>query len=237
VAVDPVHRSQLALRRAGRLLRRAGVLPEQSYRREVLEGESLERFYAYGETQAQGVIDGIKAHTGESIDGRRALDFGCGMGRMALPLATRCEFVYGVDLQPEELAIADRVARERGITNVEWLDSSRLSQLAGRYDLVISYWVFQHIPTREGERLLAEIVNGLAPGGLGALHFLLRSDGVLAAVRRPNPASIYTWIHSYSLDRLGAVLASNGIRDWHVTWYGERPRVDATLFFRKPDAP
>ena len=236
MAVDPIHRSQLALRRAGNLLRRAGALPEERYRHETLEGESLQRFYAHGERQLQTIIADIEAHTGASIEGRRVLDFGCGLGRIALPLAQRCEFVYGVDLLPGELAAADRAARERGLTNVQWLESTRLSELAGRYDLAISYWVFQHIPTREGERLLAEIVDGLAPGGLAALHFLVRTESALGLARRPNLRNIYAAVQSYSLNRLGSVLAEAGVRDWHVTWYGGRPHADATLFFRKPDA-
>lgn len=235
MAVDPIHRSQLALRRAGKLLRRAGALPEERYRHETLQGESLQRFYEHGEREIQRVIADFEAHTGARVDGRRILDFGCGMGRLALPLAERAEFVYGVDLLPGELAAADRAARARGLTNVEWLESTRLSELAGRYDLAISYWVFQHIPTREGERLLAEIVDGLAPGGFAALHFLVRTESALGLVRRLNIKNIYAAVHSYSLNRLGAVLAQAGIRDWHVTWWGERPHADATLFFRKPD--
>jgi SAM-dependent methyltransferase len=237
MAVDPVHRSQLALRRAGSLLRRTGIVPKGSYRHEVLEGDSLERFYDHGEREVKRVVRQIEAHTGASIAGRRVLDFGCGMGRLALPLATRCEFVYGVDLLPGELAAADRVARERGITNVEWLESRRLGELAGRYDLAISYWVFQHIPTREGERLFAQIIDGLQPGGLGALHFLVRTDSAMRIARHLDVASMYAAMHSYSLNRLGNVLANAGIRDWHVTWYGERPHVDATLIFRKPERP
>ena len=237
MGVDPVHRSQLALRRAGSLLRRTGILPKVRYRHEVLEGESLERFYAHGERELELVAAAIEEHTRESIAGRRVLDFGCGMGRLALPLAARCEFVYGVDVLPGELAAADRAARERGITNVEWLESPRLGELAGRYDLAISYWVFQHIPTREGERLLAQIVDGLQPGGLAALHFLVRTGSAIGMARRLDVAGIYASVHSYSLNRLGNVLANAGIRDWHVTWYGERPHADATLIFRKPDGP
>jgi cyclopropane fatty-acyl-phospholipid synthase-like methyltransferase len=235
MAADPVHRSQIALRRAGSILRRTGVVPKGSYRHEVLEGESLARFYAHGEREAERVVDAIEAHTGASIAGRRALDFGCGMGRLALPLATRCEFVYGVDLLPGELAAAERAAQARGITNVEWLESPRLRELAGRYDLAISYWVFQHIPTREGERLFAQIVDGLRPGGLAALHFLVRTDSAMRMARHLDVASMYAAMHSYSLNRLGKVLANAGIRDWHVMWYGDRPHADATLIFRKPD--
>jgi hypothetical protein len=56
----------------------------------------------------------------------------------------------------------------------------------------------------------------------------------LSAVWRLDIERIYNSAHSYSLNRLGELLASRGIRDWHVTWYGERPHVDVTLFLRKP---
>jgi cyclopropane fatty-acyl-phospholipid synthase-like methyltransferase len=159
------------------------------------------------------------------------------MGRMALPLAARCEHVYGLDVSPVQLREADRHARERGVSNVEWMDSRRLAELAGAYDLVISYWVFQHIPSREGERIFAQILKGLRHGGVGAVHFMLRMDSPLRLIGRLDLGSTYAMVHSYSLHRLGELLAEAGIHDWTVRWHGERPRVDAAIIFRKAEGP
>lgn len=235
MALDPIHQSQLYLRRAGQLLRSNGLLPPERYRHEVLKGEALDRFFENGRRQIERLAADMEAYTGRSFAGRTALDFGCGMGRTALPLAARCDHVYGLDVSAVQIEEAERNARERGVENADWMLSERLPELAGRYDLVVSFWVFQHIPSREGERIFAEILRGLRPGGIGALHFTLRSEGLLELARRLDMGSVYLSMNSYSLNRLGRLLAAEGISDWHVKWATRRPSADATLLFRKGD--
>ena len=55
---------------------------------------------------------------------RAALDYGCGVGRLTLPLAERCEHVYGVDVSPSMLREAARNAARMGLPNVEWVPPS-----------------------------------------------------------------------------------------------------------------
>jgi 2-polyprenyl-3-methyl-5-hydroxy-6-metoxy-1,4-benzoquinol methylase len=167
-------------------------------------------------------------------------------------LAERCEHVYGLDIMPGVLRKADATAKELGVENVEWLDAAALPELAGRYDAVVSIWVFQHIPTREGERTFAAILDGLAPGGVGAIHFTVRPPrafaGMAAAARtqprrrlRAAAAYAYLLMNSYSLNRLGPILSEAGVSRWEVLWWyyaaagsnsGTR-YPSATLIFRK----
>ena len=233
MAFDPVHQIQLGVRRSGELLRRNGVVPAQSGARQHLEGEERERFYDGGEKQLAQLTAAIEDYTGFTLEGRRALDFGCGVGRLALPLAKRCEHVYGLDVSDSILEAADRNAKRMGLENVEWLMPDGLPQLSGHYDLVVSHFVFQHIPSREGERVFTMLVQGLRPGGAGALHFTLRP--------RLNPRQMvralgywYQLMNSYSLDRLGRLLAAEGITVWHVRRFEPRGQYPtATIIFRK----
>jgi 2-polyprenyl-3-methyl-5-hydroxy-6-metoxy-1,4-benzoquinol methylase len=233
MALDPVERSQLSLRRARRWLRARGALDDSTWAE--LEGEQRERFFAQGYRQVANLAGEIEAHTGCTLDSRRALDFGCGRGRMAIPLGERCEHVYGVDVGREALRQADSNAKRLNVSNVEWLEANRLDELSGRYDLVVSFWVFQHIPSREGERLFAKILHGLRPGGVGAVHFTLRPS---RPASRPDLAYLYLLMNSYSLNRLGGVLADAGVTDWHVNWRTSRmenkePYPAAIIIFRK----
>jgi SAM-dependent methyltransferase len=253
VIFDRVQQTQLYARRARRLLRDRGVLPEVVDERE-LGGAGHERFFAAGYKQIANVARQLEQYTGATLEGRQALDFGCGRGRMSLPLAERCEHVYGVDVAPAMLREAASNAERMNISNVEWLEVPRLGELAGKYDLTISFWVFQHIPTREGERLFATILDGLRPGGVGALHFALRPGRPLTEMlgvgtvpmpfnpvnlaRRFDPKYLYLVLNSYSLVRLGTLLNDAGITDWHVQWHtsrarGMQPYPSAILFFRK----
>jgi SAM-dependent methyltransferase len=252
---DLAHRLQQFLRGASPRMRKAGLLPEKRWVRQELAGQQLDEFLAHGRRQTARLAREIESYTGCSLEGRRMLDYGCGTGRTALAMAAQCEHVYGLDIMDGVLRKADETAKQMGVRNVDWLDASRLPELAGRYDAVVSYWVFQHIPRREGERIFAAILDGLAPGGVGAVHFTLRPARALRELRatiaragrgprrklRAAASYGYHLMNSYSLNRLGAILSESGVSSWEMLWwYGRAPgprKVDrypsATLIFRK----
>jgi 2-polyprenyl-3-methyl-5-hydroxy-6-metoxy-1,4-benzoquinol methylase len=218
--------------RAGQALKKGS---SNGTRLDGLDQAARERIFAKGAEQVTTLLQRIEAQTGFVPESRRALDFGCGVGRNALPLAERCEHVYGLDVSPAVLREADANAKRLNLTNVEWMDAGRLAELHGLYDLVISFYVFQHIPSREGERIFATLVDGLRPGGVGAIHLTLRPR-----FRALDRSYLYRLVNSYSLTRIGRVLAAAGIVDWHAMMHA-RPMVDngrpsyedVTLIFRK----
>ncbi len=55
------------------------------------------------------------------IAGADVIDLGSGSGRSALPLAEHARSVVGVEAEPAMLAVAERSAAERGITNVRFV--------------------------------------------------------------------------------------------------------------------
>ncbi len=176
---------------------------------------------ATGYKQLAKLAELIEARTGASLGSRTALDFGCGWGRLALPLAERCEHVFGVEVSQLVLNEAERIATEANLANVEWLQVDRLDELRGRYDLVISVLVFQHIPVAEGERLFTTLVQGLRPGGVGMIELVLRPAKPMARLRVA-PRRLRGQLHmlrgSYSLNRIGRLLAAEGVSDWHVDY-------------------
>lgn len=253
---DPIRESQMYVRRAANLLHKKGVLKVgPNHKAPRLGGEASEEFFANGERQVAKLARDIEALTGFTFESKRALDFGCGVGRMALPLAGRCEHVYGLDVSHPALDAADKRAKRLHVNNVEWMDADRLGELGGRYDLVQSLLVFQHIPSREGERILDTIVRGLRPGGVGAIQFTLRPSRPVAgfvhslrtarsSTHNPfssrsitvNPFSSYPYmlIHSYSLNRLCKLLADAGAFNSHVRWHPPAGAHDvATVIFQK----
>jgi 2-polyprenyl-3-methyl-5-hydroxy-6-metoxy-1,4-benzoquinol methylase len=206
--------------------------------------KTREEFFERGYKDVARLATTIEALTGSALNSRRALDFGCGVGRLALPLAERCDHVYGLDVSPSVLREADRNARDMNLSNVEWVEAERLAELSGRYDLVLSTFVLQHIPVREGERIFAALLRGLRPGGIGAINVVLRPSHPVAGllrwtrtlVRGWDPGYPYMLMRSYSLNRLGRLLADAGITEWHArftpgtTW---RSYDDVNIIFRK----
>jgi SAM-dependent methyltransferase len=225
-----------AVRRPGALLRRNGLLPVPDvteFHQGPLDDATSERFFDTGYQQVRWLAGAIERHTGSVLESRWALDFGCGVGRLTLPLAERCEHVFGLDVSPTVLREAERNASRRNVSNVEWVAAERLAELSGSYDLVQSLFVFQHIPVREGERTFATLVRGLRPGGVGAINVPLRPSHPVARLLRwtftsvpfsRNPVKLvrdwwsypYLLINSYSLNRLSRLLTEAGVTWWHV---------------------
>jgi ubiquinone/menaquinone biosynthesis C-methylase UbiE len=231
-----------------------GVLSAPDHHGAGLDEATRERFFATGRRHVADLITAIEAYTGEDFQLRRALDYGCGVGRLALPLAERCEHVYGVDVSPSMLREANRNATRMNRGNVEWVAADRLPELHGRYDLAHSFLVFQHIPVREGERIFSTLVRGLRPGGVGVIHVTLRPSHPLAGVfhwtmksvplaynlfnltRRRSWSYPHMQMNPYSLNRLGGLLAAAGITEWHTRYLaGSTPMAydGAVITFRK----
>lgn len=154
------------------------VLTDRRFHDADRPGLSRERFFQSGEDDIAEVFETIAAEHSEFAP-RRALDFGCGVGRLVLPLARRVPEVVGTDVSRAMLAEAQRNATEAGLSNVAFVVSDAAEYRdAGTFDLVHSRIVFQHIPRRIGMPIVRDLVNRLNPGGIAALHFVY-------AIRKP----------------------------------------------------
>jgi SAM-dependent methyltransferase len=105
----------------------------------------------------------------------RALDFGCGVGRLVLPLSKNFDHIVGVDISEAMIAEARENCATAGIHNVQFaLSDDVLSAVKGTFDLVHSYNVLQHVPVDRGLKLTAEILSRLQPGGVAVLHYSIQ---------------------------------------------------------------
>ncbi len=98
----------------------------------------------------------------------RALEIGCGPGRLLRPMSAHFTEVHGVDVSDEMI----RMAREklRAVPNAFPRHTSGSDLQAfpdAHFDFVYSYAVFQHIPSRDVVfSYLAEARRVLTPGGI-----------------------------------------------------------------------
>lgn len=118
---------------------------------------------------------------------KRVLDLGCGTGWTSRLLGRAGYQVTGVDIAPEAVEIARRLAAEEGLANVtfELGDYEGLTE-EGRYDYVLFYDALHHA---EDERVAVRAAaRALRPGGAmfcfepGAGHS--RSEGSRHAVEK-----------------------------------------------------
>ncbi len=100
------------------------------------------------------------------VGGARALDLATGPGTIALELAARGSSVVGVDISAEQLAAAERVAEERGLSDRASFTVANAEHTgldAGSFDLVTAGQCWHWF---DGAAALAEVLRVLRPGGM-----------------------------------------------------------------------
>jgi len=100
--------------------------------------------------------------------GLKALEIGCGPGRLMRPMSWNFGEIHGVDVSDEMIKLA--VQKLKSVPNAfpVHTDGTNLKRYANEtFDYVYSYAVFQHIPRREVVfSYLAEARRVLKPGGI-----------------------------------------------------------------------
>lgn len=99
---------------------------------------------------------------------RRALEIGCGPGRLLLPMSRHFGEIHGVDVADRMIQIARERLRNAPHAHVHHTTGADLAPFADdSFDFVYSYAVFQHIPSREVVfEYLRECRRVLKPGGV-----------------------------------------------------------------------
>ena len=142
------------------------------------EGIREDAFLETGEADISLLLSAIASIVGRDILPANALDFGCGAGRLTLPLARRASQVVACDVAPTILEHARRNADEAGLRNVTFIETAELAGIPdGQFDFVCSLLVFQHIRPAEGYVLIRTLLRLLSPGGVAAVQMTLEPPG------------------------------------------------------------
>jgi SAM-dependent methyltransferase len=147
------------------------VLTDPKYRTAVLNDSVVDEFFESGRLHVDYVISRCAAILGGPFRPARVLDFGCGVGRVTIPMAKIAERVVGLDVSVSMLREAHSNAQRFGIENIELGSSDDdLSKAEGEFDLVHSTIVLQHIPADRGRILFGKLVERIRIGGCGAIQ-------------------------------------------------------------------
>jgi SAM-dependent methyltransferase len=138
------------------------------------EGIRDEAFLESGEADIALLLPAIAAMLGRNVPLTSVLDFGCGAGRLTIPLARRAVHVVGCDIAPSVLEHARKNVRDAGLSNVTFVETR---ELEGRFDFICSLLVFQHISSAEGYGLIRALLRLLSPRGVAALQLTLEPPG------------------------------------------------------------
>lgn len=140
-----------------------GVLTGERFRLASINDNRAE-FFETGTSFVQSILSRLETTFGQ-ISRTRALDFGCGVGRLTQALSLEFDQVVGLDISRSMLANA--VVKP----NIRYgLSDDELSEACGMFSLVISYIVLQHIDPSRGLRLISRLLSRVEAGGGALIH-------------------------------------------------------------------
>lgn len=141
-----------------------------------------QQFLATGEREIDELFGELDAF-GISVGRDRALDFGCGAGRLTQALADRFDRCEGVDIAASMVAEAERLNRHGDRVRYHVNPVADLTLFAAEtFDFVVSYLVLQHMEPRYAKRYIAEFIRVLKVGAVAV--FSLPTGRLLAAPLR-----------------------------------------------------
>lgn len=220
-----------------------GVLTANRFKRENLDEESRADFFRSGEGDIGHFIHRMRSIFG-AFEPRSALDFGCGVGRLTLPLAGLTGSATGVDISPGMLA----EARKHDRPGLRFL-SSLPDEL---FDWVVSNIVLQHIPPQRGYEIIEQLLERVAPEGGVTLQIMfgrtarheksvgarlvIDQAGVWPAMtrwRRKRVAPGRMLMHDYDLSRVVGLFYRAGMKQLTLDHCDHGGMIGATIYARK----
>ena len=233
------------------------VLNMERHRDERMTDGDRAAFARSGEQDMARTFEEIRRWVAPGFAPRLAVDFGCGVGRLTMPIARVAQHVTGIDISETMLGEARRNCESDGVVNTTFVSSEAYFARAPvdreAVDFVHAYIVFQHMPPRTGLWVADALVQNLASGGVGALHFTyarrttrlrrvvnrLRRvvPGVNALVNRVQGRPLSEPLipmNEYDMGALFSLLAERGCTHLHARLTDHGGHLGAMLLFQKP---
>lgn len=133
----------------------------------------IDEFFETGKREIDDVFN-VLERKGIDFPRKKALDFGCGVGRLTQALTFYFDEVYGVDIAPSMIHLAQQYNRH---TTCKYVLNTKddLSQFPdSTFNFVYSTITLQHIEPRYTKKYIKEFIRVLSSGGL--LLFQLPSE-------------------------------------------------------------
>ena len=233
------------------------VLTAPEFLRANLTPERRRAFFESGDALVASMFRAIELQLSPYFNPSAILEYGCGVGRLAIPLARRAArnagSVTAVDRSPAMLEAARREAGEHGVANVQFRTPTELFSGSQAFDFITCYFVLQRLPPDEGLPLLAGLLSRLTPKGVGVFHVPVRSTASTAgkavrwirgavpganalanAARRRPAGEPFARAYTYDLADVFGVMKARGIDTMHVVFEPHEGLETALLYVEQP---
>lgn len=166
-----------------------GVLTSPEYKgQQQLEPPREETFFASGAAEVAFMESALRTHAGVELsalgagDDAAFLDLGCGVGRIAIPMAQHCSHIFCVDIADSYLQQLRQACSSRSVSNfsavrLDALLAASFPSSAASSDgrarsvrFAYSLITLQHNPPAVMLHLVGRLCDLLAPGGYALVH-------------------------------------------------------------------
>jgi ubiquinone/menaquinone biosynthesis C-methylase UbiE len=229
-----------------------GVYSDEIFKSGCINEAALEKFFSSGQIHADLIMQKIHDHVDPDFQPESCLEYGCGVGRLVIPFSKICKHVIGTDVSTGMLQITRKNCDERGIMNVDLVAAtdSLVNVRNRKFDLIYSIHVFQHIPYHRGKVIFSNLMDRLADGGIGAIHFYYMTtpflkfrniayknipllNNLINIIKRREYNYPYMQMNPYNLNEIMDMVQSRGFVDVHLYLPTEIKNWGALLLFQK----
>jgi ubiquinone/menaquinone biosynthesis C-methylase UbiE len=163
-------------------------------------------------------VDALMRHVqslGLNIPRGKALDFGCGVGRLTQALANYFAEVDGVDIAPSMIDLASTFNGHGDRCRYHLNETNSLKLFADNgFDFIYSNITLQHMPPRHSRNYIKEFIRVLVPHGL--LIFYQPSEPIPEACadepQAKSPNDPTTEMYGIMREEMVAVLEASGAK-------------------------
>jgi SAM-dependent methyltransferase len=161
------------------------VLSGNNYLPQNIDQRAVESFRASGAREALIIKSILERHGHDPAHSQTCVEYGCGLGRVTIPLAKMFNKVEAYDISPTHLTSAKTYAVESDACNIEF--HLRSVELAAKpleeCDFFYSRIVFQHNPPPIIRELIATSLKCLRTGGIAIFQVPTYASGYCFRVR------------------------------------------------------
>jgi SAM-dependent methyltransferase len=233
------------------------VLTTPKFLRAHLTADAEREFFETGAALVDYMFRVIQERLAPDFAPTSILEYGCGIGRLAIPLAQRAArrsgTVVAVDRSPAMLGFARREAERHRISNIVFATPAAFRADNRVFDFVSCYLVLQRMREDDGRRLIGELLGRLAPGGIAVVSIPYRStvgpavralrsvrerlpfvNSLINVLRRKPAADPFIASHTYDLSRVVGVVQEQLVGTMNVVLEPQEGLNAALLFLEKP---
>jgi len=224
-----------------------GVLGWES--RDCVDDEVRRQFFETGRVHIEESLATAETIFGKLEKKNRAVDFGCGVGRLLPLLAERFTSVVGVDISAQM-----RVQCQKNTTSYSNIQLCEFAEdVPDQIDFLHSYIVLQHIRPEQGMKIIDTLVSKVAKDGMFSLHFTAGDSKLWRTclnwlryriaplhflyniVRRRPIREPVTEMNCYDVHSVISMLGSRGFHGVYVSSSEHNGHKGVTLFGRRSD--